>query len=255
MINREEITANFNTYVAPYNASDEKIRLKIDHTFRVASLCEQIAESEKWSREDVDLAWFLGMLHDIGRFEQILRYGTFSDADSIDHANFGANLLFKEGLIERFPFGDEASAPLVETAIRNHSVYRLPEALDERTRDFCNILRDADKIDIFRVNVDIPLEKIYNTTTEELVHCVVTEAVMESFREKHATLRALKKVPVDHVVGHISLVYELVYPVSTRIVKEQGYLERLAHFHSEDVKAQEQFDSIRRQLREDGLLG
>lgn len=78
---------------------------------------------------------------------------------------------------------------------------------------------------------------------------------MESFREKHATLRALKKVPVDHVVGHISLVYELVYPVSTRIVKEQGYLERLAHFHSEDVKAQEQFDSIRRQLREDGLLG
>ena len=34
---------------------------------------------------------------------------------------------------------------------------------------YCNILRDADKIDILRVNVETPLEDIYNVTTAELL--------------------------------------------------------------------------------------
>ena len=45
------------------------------------------------------------MLHDIGRFEQIRRFGTFNDVQSVDHAEFGADLLFKEGLIRKFAEG------------------------------------------------------------------------------------------------------------------------------------------------------
>ena len=47
---------------------------------------------------------------------------------------------------------------------------RLPdsEELDERTAMFCHILRDADKIDILKVNVEFPLEEIYNVDTEVL---------------------------------------------------------------------------------------
>ena len=98
------------------------------------------------------------------------------------------------------------------------------EGLDGRTRKLCAILRDADKIDILKVNVEIPLEEIYNTTTEALRNSQVTEAVMDAFFEHHCILRSLKKTPVDIVVGHISLTYELVYPESLKIVKEQGYL-------------------------------
>ena len=47
----------------------------------------------------------------------------------------------------------------------------------------------------------------------------VTPEVLQSFDEEHAVLRSLKKTAVDNVVGHISLVYELVYPESCRIVK------------------------------------
>ena len=43
---------------------------------------------------------------------------------------------------------------------------------------FCNILRDADKVDIFRVNVDTPAEDIYNVTTEELKNSQVSPEVM-----------------------------------------------------------------------------
>ena len=96
MTNKTNVEQAFNRYVSAYNAADPKIRLKIDHTCRVAALCERIASSV--GLEDTSLAWLCGMLHDIGRFEQVKRYGTFVDAVSVDHAALGADLLFREGL-------------------------------------------------------------------------------------------------------------------------------------------------------------
>ena len=116
---------------------------------------------------------------------------------------------------------------------------------------FCDILRDADKIDIFRVNLETPMEDIYNTTTEELKNAFVTPEVLQAFHERHAVLRALKKTPVDHIVGHISLYYELVYEKSRQLAFEQGYLWKLCEFTSENVQTQKVFGEIRRQLQED----
>ncbi len=85
-------------------------------------------------------------------------------------------------------------------------------------------------------------------TTYDLKHCQVTEEVMQAFYEEHAVLRSLKKTPVDNVVGHISLVYELVYPVSCRLVYEQGYLDRLMDFQSELPQTNAQFERIREKM-------
>ncbi len=249
-INRQRVREAFASYVKNYNAQDEKVKLKIVHTSHVAELCEKIAVSLELGQEDRDLAWLLGMLHDVGRFEQLRRFGTFSDAQSIDHARFGAELLFgKEQLIcDYIDFDRSADAKeldLICKAVENHSAYRLEEGLDQRTEMFCHILRDADKIDILRVNVEVPLEEIYNTTTEELKHAVVTPEVMEAFAEEHAVLRALKKTPVDNVVGHMALVFELVYPVSVKIVMQQGYLKQLMEFSSDNAITREQFAILR----------
>ena len=188
------------------------------------------------------------MLHDIGRFEQLRRYGTFSDAESIDHAGFGADLLFQTRQLIRDYATDPAKDAVIETAIRNHSVYRLPDDLSEQTRMFCQILRDADKIDILRVNIEVPLEDIYNVSTDALYHCTVSPAVMENFDQHRATLSSLKKTPVDHVVGHISLVYELVYPISREIVLTQGYLDKLLQFNSALPETRKQFAHLRDEL-------
>lgn len=249
-INREIVCQRFADYTSAYDASDEKIKLKIDHTYRVAVLCEVIAKEQKLPQEEVDLAWLLGMLHDIGRFEQLRRFGTFSDADSVDHAALGADILFGENGKIREYATDAAEDCLIETAIRNHSAYRVQEGLDARTVLFCNILRDADKIDILRVNVEVPLEEIYNVTTDELRSSVVTGAVMQAFGEHHAVLRSLKRTPVDHVVGHMALVFELVFPVSVRLVETQGYLDMLLNFESENPRTREQFEGLRMDMRE-----
>lgn len=248
-IDRQKVLQVFAAYVENYNSQDEKVRLKIEHTYRVSELCERIAGSLNMKKEEVDLAWLLGILHDVGRFEQLRNYGTFVDALSIDHARYGAEILFEQGKIRDY-IEESTEDELLRTAVAYHSAYRLPEGLDERTKMFCQILRDGDKIDILKVNVDFPLEEIYNVTTEELRSCQVSDAVMEAFKEGHAVLRNLKKTPVDNVVGHISLVYELVYPRSLELVKEQGYIKKLMDFKSDDQETEKQFEEIRKTMSE-----
>ena len=159
-IDRARAQKAFADYAAHYNAADAKVKLKIDHTYRVAALCARIAQSLALPPEDVDLAWLSGILHDVGRFEQLRRYNTFIDAQSVSHAALSVAVLFDEGRIRDY-LDDAGADALLHTAVEWHSAFRLPEALDDRTRLFCQILRDADKIDILRVNVETPMEEIY----------------------------------------------------------------------------------------------
>ena len=236
------------------------------------------------------------MLHDIGRFEQIRRFGTFNDAQSVDHAEFGADLLFKEGLIRKFAEGyyeecelalsdyqseycqeerktkeflvnNDATAVddeqiiknnehhnkdtgLLEMAIRQHNKYRVKEDLTERQRMFCDILRDADKVDIFKVNADIPMEIIYDVTTDELKSGVISKEVLESFYKRETVLKSVRKSAVDHIVGHISLLFELVYKESYRQAKEQGYVYKLLDFKSDVPEVNAEFDDMRKYVDE-----
>lgn len=260
--------AAFEKYINKYDLTASMIRLKAEHTYRVSTLCEEIAASLGLSPEDRNLAWLIGLLHDVGRFEQQKRFGTFDDSVSIDHAKYGAELLFHKdvtgnsvtentgGKAEKEEYRldirdflkDSSEDKLIWAAVYYHSAYRLPEDMDERTRMFCNILRDADKIDILKVNVEFPLEEIYNVSHEELYAAEVTREVMESFFQGKAVLRSLKKTAVDNVVGHISLVYELVYPRSREIAREQGYLDRLMAFQSENPVTAKQFAQIREKI-------
>ena len=149
-INREKALAAFQEYTDRYDSSRDMIRLKIEHTYRVCGLCQQIARSLDLPEEEVDIAWLTGLLHDVGRFEQQRVYGTFTDADSIDHAKYGARILFgkvweekhglasgsEENLSEEIQadagisirdFVEDASCDeLLWTAVFYHSAYRIP---------------------------------------------------------------------------------------------------------------------------------
>ena len=202
-VDRQKVLDAFAAYIRPYDAQDPKVSLKIHHTYRVAALCEQIGRSIALEGTALDLAWLCGMLHDVGRFEQLRRFGTFDDSKSIDHARAGVQVLFEQGHIRDY-LDDDSEDAMLRTAVEWHSAYRLPDGLDERTVMYCNILRDADKIDILRVNVETPLEDIYNVTTAELLASPVTPAVQQAFYEHHAVLRSIKQHPADHAVGHSS---------------------------------------------------
>lgn len=269
MIDREEAKKAFETYISHYDRTDGKIELKVVHTYRVNGLCEEIAKDLELSEEDVDLAWLVGLLHDIGRFEQIKDFGTFDDSVSVDHAKYGVKLLFPEAVAKReelmksgmeayeaeavlrknFPVSkagkirefvsDSSLDQMIYDAINYHNVFRMPEDLDERTLLFCKIIRDADKIDILRVNIDFPIETVYNATPEEVRNGWISKEVKEAFYQKTCIKHSLKKTAIDRYVSHCSLTFELEFPVSFRIVKEQGYLDKLLAFRNDNQETNE----------------
>lgn len=292
-IHRAEVEKSFRDYTSAYSLDDAKVKLKVDHTFRVAALSDVITDSLGMTGYDKDLAWLLGMLHDIGRFEQVRRYHTLRDALSINHAELSADILFKEGLIGRFiraekenfsntdgseeqnslsaihfgedakqknlsadnlnvcekmnfPFNSSDDYLLIEKVIRLHNVFQLPDDLTERELRFATILRDADKLDIVRVNVENPRSAIYGVEEDIFLESEISDEVYEGILQCRNLNRSLMKTPADLMVGHISFVFGLVYPVSVRLMKEQGYLETVLQFPSRNKRTRHRFAEIRK---------
>ena len=92
----------FTKYVSNYDLNDSKIRLKYNHCIRVMNLSHKYATILGFSKTDIELATLIGLLHDIGRFEQIKQYDSYDDLKTIDHADYSVEQLFKHNLIEKF---------------------------------------------------------------------------------------------------------------------------------------------------------
>lgn len=248
MVNKQQVKEVFQSYVSDFDAGDAMIQLKIDHTKRVAELCEQIAKSLELTAEECELAWLLGMLHDLGRFVQIREYGTFNDLVSINHALGSIRVLFEDGYMRRFLECD-CYDEIIDTAIRHHNAFRLPEGLDEKTKLFCDILRDADKVDIMRLDTELPREDIYGDDIEQCRYEAVTGAVFDEFMGRSAILRSNIVNHIDRIVGHASLAFELVFPLSRRIVYQKGYIDQIFDIGSENKCAQEQISLMRTKVK------
>lgn len=248
MIDRRRAKEVFAAYLGNYDMNIGQNQLKVRHTYKVADISEQIAIDLKLSLQDVDLAWLIGLLHDIARFEQNKRYGTFNDLVSVDHAELGGDILFKEGKIRDF-IDTQIYDDVIEKAIRFHNKYRVDSSLDDRTKMFCNIIRDADKLDIFRVNLESSKEDVYEVREEDFRNSEFSRDIFESFFNEKTVLKQLKKNAIDGLACHLSLVYELVYPVSVKIALSQGFVEKMMNFKSENPTANEQLKLMSKKLK------
>ena len=100
----------------------------------------------------------------------------------------------------RFVDNSGENEELIKKAIYWHSAFRIDPQLNDREMLFAKVIRDADKIDILKVATDFPLEEIYNVATEQIHAHLITEEVMQQFRQKQAIFRDTKKVPIDNLV-------------------------------------------------------
>ena len=137
----------FEKYVSNYNLENRDIKLKYNHSYRVMKLQEKYAKLLGFSPEDVELARIIGLLHDIGRFEQLRVYNTYNDQKSIDHADYSCVQLFDNNEIQKFTLRKDWY-PIIKFAIKNHNKRVLREVKNERAMMHARLIRDTDKIDI-----------------------------------------------------------------------------------------------------------
>ncbi len=149
----------FQEYLKRYNVKDGSIALKIKHTYEVVKKSEYIANGLRLDKEKIELAKIIALLHDIGRFEQIKEFGEFNDK-KIEHAEFGVKVLFNNGLIRNFINEDKYDS-IIYKAIYNHNKYKIEKNLNEKELLHCRIIRDADKLDNFRVKEKDKIEDMF----------------------------------------------------------------------------------------------
>ena len=251
-MDRERASDAFTAYTSAYDVGNPRIALKLDHTYRVAGLCERIARGIGLDAHEVDLAWLLGMLHDIGRFEQVLRYDTFNDAKSVSHAALGAKILFADDgrgnpLVRSF-VGDGSNDELIRNAIALHSAYQLPDGLDERTLTHCRVLRDADKLDIMGVNCLCPTRDIYGISDGEMRTSKVSPTCVDIFYQHRCLPRDVRRHPADIKLGHICLAWELVFEESRAIAREQGHLAQMLRYRWDREDTRQAFAAMREHM-------
>lgn len=218
MINTQHCKELFDEFIGGYDIKDDRIKLKYDHTFRVVNFCEAIASSLNLSSEDIELAKLIGLLHDVGRFEQIKRYDTFQDLVSADHALLGTEILNKDNLITQFI--DNEDKQLVLTAIFNHNKLDILTGLYERGKRFCNIIRDADKLDILVMYS----EKIISIKPNA---GVINKEVMNNLINKEQVMIGNTKSKIDLYLCGVGFVFDLNYKYSINYINKNHLLANL----------------------------
>lgn len=232
----DELHSWFDRYVEPFLDTDEEgvknIRLKIEHTRKVCETMALLADGERLSKNESRIASAVALLHDIGRFPQYRRWRTFLDSDSDNHARLAIDVIREENILAGI---DPAEVLLIEEAVRFHNLLTPPAIIQSPTRQYIDLIRDADKLDIWRVFVELQaqppeerasaatlgLEDIPGTVTELCVAALNSGAIVPL-----DTIRCFN----DFRLLQISWVYDLTYASSRRILRERGYIPALAAF-------------------------
>lgn len=242
----------FYEYVHTFDMQDEKIALKVAHTIRVANTARQLAEKMSLSKKDCDLAFCIGLLHDIGRFEQVKQYQTFVDANSVDHAQLGIDILLAndKALLRKFIL-DESLDELVLQAIYYHNKYEIPQILDNHILLHCHLIRDADKLDIFYLSTFTSCEMLYRCSQEQLQTQIYSDKVFNQIMKQKSVLHKDRKNNIDIYLSHLAMVYDLNTDVAKTWLYEKGYIETILNkFCFIHEKVQKGLQEIRQQLQE-----
>ena len=219
--------AAFEKYLDEYDRTDDKIHLKIVHTYCVVDAAEEIATRMHLREEDIQLAKIIGLLHDIGRFEQIKRFHSF-EPGTMDHAMYGADLLFgPEQMIRRF-VKDPSFDQLICVAIAKHSDFKLEGIEDERTLLHARLIRDADKLDNCRVKLEASVEAMLGVSEKAAGEGLISPAVWESCLRRESVLSADRHVPVDYWVSYLAQYYDINFPETCEIIEEEDYITKIA---------------------------
>ena len=224
----DELTRLYDAYVDGYRDADgvlpPMMRLKRVHTAFVVRNAEAIADGEGFDAETREAALAAALLHDTGRYEQLRVYDTFRDSDSVDHAVFSHDIVKEKGWLD----GD-AHRDAILAAVLYHNRREIPESLDPLTEACAHTVRDADKLDIFRVLEDQvehtdwrkDSRAFWNLRTDAAPNPAVVECISAGRPVDYQNIKSL----ADFVLIQVGwMVSGLRYATTRRLCRERGHL-------------------------------
>ena len=250
MIDLEKCKDEFLKYTEKYDLNNDNLKRKQLHSLRVMQKSRIIAKSLKLSEEEIQIATLIGLLHDIGRFEQYTKYNTFSDHNSIDHANLGVDILQENYYIKNY-IEDENWINIILIAIKNHNKYKIEKGINKKKELFCKIIRDADKADIMYEGANI----FWNKESEKinLENAKIRQEEIEAVK-KHTLIdrrKIDKESELDGMLIMLCFIFDINYPATFEIIDKDEVVETIfKRFNFKDEETKEKMKEIRKDLKE-----
>ena len=251
MINLKQCKEIFLNHLDQYeDKSTIGFDLKLKHTFRVMKISKDLCKKINISREEAKLAQVIALLHDIGRFEELL-YMKKLDSAKFDHSAVGVKVLFEENVIDKFNL-DKKYYSTIETAVLNHSRKTIPEDLSEEELLQTKIIRDADKLDNFVLKITRKIEECFPGNIQsksEVEDSLISDKVYKSIMNNECVDVYDRETKLDLFICVLGFVYDLNFKESLEIVKENNYINRIIdRFKYSNNDTLEKMENIRKQL-------
>ena len=229
----------FDLYVQTFKVTGygglKNIILKEKHSRRVSKEAVELGRELGVDQEGLYLVEAIGLLHDVGRFEQFVRYGTFVDARSANHAEFGVKILKNRGILDGMT---PEERDIILYAIFNHNRLHLPKDERKNSLFYLKLLRDADKLDIWRVMINYYSHEDQAPNEAVALDLPDTEGVsFEILNDLHEgkTVRSSElKNQNDFKLLQISWIYDINFSCAIRRVLERSYIESIRFFLPEN---------------------
>ncbi len=242
----------FDRYVRRFDSPDRElqgtIRMKIEHSRNVCAEISVLGAGIGLDEPGRRFAETTALFHDIGRFEQLSRYGTLSDRHSVDHAELGVSVLSSEGVLNVLSPADRESVCRV---ICNHNRLAIPDGESGFRLTQSRLLRDADKLDIFRILIDYYRNGGGENNTVALGLSddgMISPEVLEDLGAgRLVTMRHLRTIN-DFKLMKMGWVYDLNFAPSFAAVAGRGYLEAIRETLPDGPQVRQAYGQVRSYL-------
>lgn len=249
------IKQKFKRYCDNFNLAKDglppMLELKYEHSCRVAAGARALSFDLGWPLAEQNTAEALGILHDIGRFPQFAEYGTFSDATSVDHGERGWMVIKEDEWVLLLPSEDRSA---ILDGVRYHNRRVVPENLSGKSARFLRLIRDADKLDIFRVmleavegnNFQAILNTLPNVTEERLPSSELLDKALDQTSVSISDIHNLG----DFLLLQLLWMHDLNYYPAFQRVDKLDFLNRLLCQLNGDSRVQTIGKKLNRILRD-----
>lgn len=230
------------SFYAPDADFQKNIILKAQHTFNVCDNISRTSKSLNLEEKDINLAEAVALFHDIGRFEQLKRYKTFKDSISINHGALGVEILKETKILESLT---QEENQIIIQSVKYHNAIKMPDIKDDKSLLFLKLIRDADKLDIWRIfksyfleskdmgsaaGLGLPDGDDYN---RELIQII--------YNRKIVPLSAVTNLN-DFKIMQLSWIFDLNFKLSLQLFKERKYIDTLKSIsNSEEILRVKEF--------------
>jgi hypothetical protein len=233
---REEDLRYMKAWFSEYTGSfysDKKedrknISLKIEHTHNVCLNMIEMTKSLALDDNRARLAETVALFHDIGRFRQYAEYKTFRDADSKNHGLLGMKTLVRENVLQALPDNERS---LILNTVKFHNAYAIPSGQSDEEMLFLKMIRDVDKIDVFRV-----FNEYFESPREERASATAfgvpdtpeySRKMLSCLARKQIAAYSDIRTENDFKIMLLSWVFDLHFRKSIQLIQEKKYINKL----------------------------